>query len=606
MATQLENRINRNEKSSMERFVRRHLRIKQEILRSSRRMTVLFALLMMIHPAQANESEKSEEQLGLAMHGAPKYNTTHRKVDYISPDAKKGGSVKMAAIGTFDTINPYSIKGKAAQGLNLVYDRLMRRVWDEPFTMYPLIAESYEMPDDRSSITFHINPAARFHDDTPITADDVLFSFNTLKESGRPNMRRVYKLVTTAEKQGENSVHFAFGEGYDRETALILALMPVLSKSYWEGKTFDSTTLDNINLNGPYRIKKIDAGRSITYKRISDYWAKDLLPHVGHYNFDEITYDYYRDDSVAFEAFTSGAQDIRRENDIAKWSKNYNFPAIENGKIIKQELPHSRPEKARGFIFNTRRVPFDDIKTRKALSFLFDRHKINSLLFDNQKRFITSFYPNSEFEGIAFIMPPEHAKTDTRKQMRTASNLLKEAGWNVENGVQMKNGEPLSFELLIQNASDEKLALNFKQSLKRLGIDMSIRVTDSADFLRRLRAYDYDMVLHHWQSSLSPGTEQLLYWGCEAAKQEGRFNYAGICTPEIDALSAAVANTKDRSELVDVMKKLDTKLLEGHYMIPLFYIGKDYVAYNAKIKHPKNTPLYGMVLETWWYNEATP
>jgi len=562
-------------------------------------MTTLLALCLLSTSAFAEEGNK---KFGLAMHGAAKYDAASEHLDYANPDAPNGGKVTMAAIGSFDTINPYSIKGKAAQGLNLVYDRLMRRVWDEPFTMYPLIAESYEMPEDRSSITFNINPAARFHDGTPITANDVLFSFETLKESGRPNMRRVYRLVTTAEKHGDNSVHFAFGEGYDRETALILALMPVLSKSYWEGKTFDSTTLDPITLNGPYRIKNIDAARSITYERVTDYWAKDLMANVGHYNFDEITYEYYRDDSVSFEAFASGNQDIRRENNIAKWSKDYDFPAITEGKAVKQELAHSRPEKARGFIFNTRRAPFDDIKTRKALSLLLDREKINKLLFDNKKNNINSFFPNSEFDTSS--SKETTAPTSQRTQMRQASTLLKEAGWSVENGIQTKNGQALSFEMLIQHAEDEKLALNFKQSLKRLGIDMSIRVTDSADFLRRLRAYDYDMVLHHWQSSLSPGTEQLLYWGCEAAKQEGRFNYAGICTPEIDALSAAVANTKNRVELVNTMQKLDAELLKGNYMIPLFYIGKDYVAYSAKINRPDNTPLYGMVLETWWIDEA--
>jgi ABC-type oligopeptide transport system substrate-binding subunit len=567
-------------------------------------MKFSLSLLILAALFASTSAIAAEKKFGIAMHGAPKYTAEDTHLDYVTPDAPKGGDIKMSALGTFDTINPYSIKGKAAQGLNLVYDRLMRRVWDEPFTMYPLIAESYEMPEDRSSITFHINPKARFHDGTPITADDVIFSFETLKESGRPNMRRVYRLVEHAEKQG-NAVHFKFGEGYDRETALILALMPILSETYWNDKEFDSTTLDTINLNGPYRIKEMDAGRSITYERVSDYWAKDLLPHIGHYNADEITYEYYRDDSVAFEAFASGAQDIRRESDIAKWSQNYDFPAIEDGTIIKQALPHGRPEKTQGFIFNTRRAPFDSPKVREALTLLLDRHKINSLLFGSEKRFITSYFPNSKFEAIAFFAPPELTPVDMRQQMRRATTLLKEAGWSVENGKQTKDGQTLSFELLLQHPKDEKLALNLAQSLKRLGIEMNIRVTDSADFLRRLRAYDYDMVLHHWQSSLSPGTEQVLYWGCEAAKQEGRFNYAGICDPEIDTLAASIANTKTREELVSAMQKLDKKLLEGHYMIPLFYIGQDFVAHSSKIKRPETTPLYGMVLETWWIDNKT-
>ncbi|MGH1397865.1 MAG: extracellular solute-binding protein [Alphaproteobacteria bacterium] len=543
-------------------------------------------------------AESPTPQFGISMHGAPKYAPTNTHLTYTNPNAPKGGNVTIAAIGTFDTINPFSIKGKAAQGLNLIYDRLMARVWDEPFTMYPLIAQSYEMPDDRSAITFHLNPAARFHDSTPITAADVLFSYKTLKESGRPNMRRVYRLVDTT-KIKDNSITFTFDEGHDRETALILAMMPVLSKSYWQDKTFDSTTLDATNANGPYRIKSIDAGRSITYERVKDYWAADFLTNKGHHNFDQITYDYYRDDGVALEAFAAAEQDYRRENDIAKWSQNYDFPAIQNGTIIKKALPHSRPERTRGFIYNTRRAPFDDIRVRESLSLLLDRHKINQLLFNNQKQLINSYFPNSEFEAGTAPTQPRNIRTNMRK----ASALLKDAGYTVTNGKQTKDGAPLTFALLIKNPEDEKIALNFKQSLNRLGITMSIRITDSADFLRRIQGYDYDLVLHHWQSSLSPGTEQTLYWGCEAAEQKGRFNYAGICDPQIDALAAAVANTTTRESLVQTMQKLDAELLKGHYMIPLFHKGEDYIAHNKALKHPKETPLYGTVFETWWMEQ---
>ena len=548
--------------------------------------------------AQQTEQERIKAKpYGLAMHGAAKYNADDTHLDYANPDAPKGGTLKIAAIGSFDTLNPYSIKGKAAQGLNLVYDRLMARVWDEPFTMYPLIAERFEMPEDRSSITFHINPKARFHDGNPITPDDVLFSFETLKNEGRPNMRRVYKLITNASKTGKNGVKFEFSEGYDRETALILALMPVLSKTYWADRTFDSTTLDIPLLNGPYKIKEFDIGRRITFERVENYWAADLLTNVGHHNFDEIIYDYYRDDSVAFEGFTSGDVTMRRENDLRKWMDAYDFQGVKSGKAVKQALPHGRPEKTRGFIFNTRRAPFDDIRTRQALQLLFDRDTLNKVLFKGEKKKINSFFPNSEFESqTSDNTPPVNA----RANMRKAQQLLKDAGWSVENGKQTKNGEAMSFELLLQTPEDEKLALHFQQNLKRLGIDMRIRVADSAGFFRRLTGYDYDMILHHWQSSLSPGTEQLLYWGCEAANQEGRFNYSGICDPEIDELAAAVANTKQRSELVETMRALDTKLLDAHIMVPLFYTGNDKVAFWKPIAHPEKTPLYGMVMETWW------
>ncbi|MCB1721785.1 MAG: ABC transporter substrate-binding protein [Rhodospirillales bacterium] len=537
---------------------------------------------------------------GLSMHGQPKYDANATHLDYANADAPKGGKIKIAAIGTFDTLNPYSIKGKAAMGLNLAYDQLMARVWDEPFTMYPLIAERIEIPEDRSSITVHINPKARFHDGSPITADDVIFSFETLKEQGRPNMRQIYGLVDQVVRRDPLTVYFHFGEGYDRETVMILTLMPVLSKAYWQDRTFDQTTLESPLLNGPYRIKDFDAGRYITYERVPNYWAADLLTNVGHHNFDEITYEYYRDDSVSFEAFASGQTDLRRESDLRKWSDAYDFPAITNGEIIKEALPHNRPEKTRGFIFNTRRPLFDDIRVREALTLLFDRYQLNKTLFNHEKKFITSYFPNSEFEALTFVTAPETVPIDMRAQMRSASKLLKESGWSVENGKQTKNGETLSFEVLLQHPEDEKIALHFQQNLKRLGIEIQIRVADSAGFIRRLQAYDYDIVLHHWQSSLSPGTEQMLYWGCEAAGQQGRFNYAGICDPEIDRLAAQVAQTASRGELVETMRALDAKLLAGHYIIPLFYIGKDFVAYKTTIKRPEITPLYGMVTETWW------
>ncbi len=542
---------------------------------------------------------------GLAMHGDPKYSADATHLEYANTEAPKGGTLKIAATGTFDTLNPFSIKGKSVQGLHLFYDRLMARVWDEPFTLYPLIAKNAEMPADRSSITFTINEEARFHDGTPITVDDVLFSFETLKEAGRPNMRRIYQLVDNVEKLDGNRVKFTFGKGYDRETGMIMAIMPVLSKTYWTGREFDSTTLDIPVSSGPYKIKSFDPGRRIVYKRDRDYWAKDNLTNVGHNNFDEIIYEYFRDNSVAFEGFASSEVTFRREGNLRKWKTAYTFPAIETGDVIKEALPHGRPEKTKGFIFNTRRAPFDDIRVREAIGLLFNRQAVNEILFDNEQKFITSYFPNSEFEAIAFRAPPETAEYDLRAKMREASTLLKEAGWAVENGAQTKNGEPLSFELILQNPEEEKIALHFQQNLKRLGIDMRIRVTDSAGFVRRLNTYDYDMVLHHWQSTLSPGTEQVVYWSCEAAEQEGRFNYPGICDEEIDSLASSVANTVTREELVKTMQKLDAKLLEGHYMVPLFYAGVDHVAYWSPIQRPETTPLYGLVLETWWMDGDT-
>lgn len=578
---------------------------------------VLLSLAISIVPAHAE---------GLAMHGAPKYGAAATHLDYANPDAPKGGTITMDAIGTFDTLNPYSIKGKAAQGLNLVYDRLMARVWDEPFTMYPLIAERVEVPEDRSAITIHINPKARFHDGAPITADDVIFSFETLKTQGRPNMRQIYKLADKAEKRNDLTVYFHFGPGYDRETVMIFAMMPVLSKKYWEGKTFDQTTLDIPVLNGPYKIAEADPGRRIVYERVEDYWAKDLFPNIGHNNFDRVVYDYYRDDTVAFEAFKAHNTDLRREYDAGKWAGAYDLPAVKEGRVIKDALPHGRPERVRAFIFNTRRAPFDDIRVRQAFDLLFDFEWMNQNLFYDQYKRINSFFPNSELAatgmpspeelkilepwkdkltpevfGPAYTPPPQGEKA--RENMRKADQLLKDAGWVVENGKRMKGGKPFKFEILLGAPEDEKIALNFKHALEKMGIEVAIRILDSAAYTGRLNEYDYDMTLYFWLSTLSPGTEQPLYWGCAAAEQPARWNFAGICHPAVDALAGSIASAKTREDLVTRVHALDRILTHGRYMIPLYYAGQDYVAYWPPVKRPDQTPLYGMVLETWWMDQ---
>lgn len=558
----------------------------------------LILFLFLAFPARA------ETLHGLAMHGTPKYGPEADHLDYANPDAPKGGTLTMAGIGTFDTINPYSIKGKAAEGLNLVYDRLMGRVWDEPFTMYPLIAESVEMPEDRSSITFHVNPKARFHDGSPITAEDVIFSFETLRTEGRPNMRRIYQLVTDYKKPDEYTAYFKFGPGADRETPMILAMMPVLSKAFWQYKVFDQTTLDNPVLNGPYKIAEIDPGRRIVYERVKDYWAADLLPNKGLYNFDRIVYDYFRDDTVAFEAFKSGDLNLRREWDAGKWFGAYDFPALKDGRVKAEAIPHGRPEKVRSFIFNTRRPPFDDIRVRKALDLLFDFEWMNRTLFHGEYKRIASYFPNSELADGGYKPPVNDTPDQRRANMRAADKLLKEAGWDVVNGKRMKDGKPFTFEIILSAPEDEKIALGFKRTLEKMGIDVQIRVLDSAAYIGRLNEYDYDMTLYYWLSTLSPGTEQILYWGCEAAKQPARWNFAGICEPEIDALANKIAQSKDRQELVDTVHALDRHLIEGHYMIPLYYAGTDYVAYWPPIRRPDVTPLYGMVLETWWMDKA--
>lgn len=534
----------------------------------------------------------------MSMVGTPKYDAASKHLDYANPEAPKGGDLKQAAIGSFDTLNPFSIKGRAAQGLALTTDRLMARVWDEPFTMYPLIAESITVPADRSSITFHLNSKAQFHDGSPITVDDVLFSYKILKAKGRPNMRRIYKLAS-AKKTGERSVQFKFGEGYDRETVMIFALMPVLSKAYWSGKKFDSTTLEAPLGSGPYKIDLADAGKRIIYKRVPDYWAKDLLTNKGHHNFDRIIYDYYRDDTVAFESFKTGDLNLRREWDAGKWNNAYDFPALTDKRAVKENIMHGRAAKVRGFIFNTRRAPFDDIRVRKALNLFFDFHWMNKNLFYGQYSEITSFFPNT---NLSRLLPEIVAEINPRKRMRAGDKLLKEAGWIVKDGkrVNEKTGEAMSFEILLDNPKDEKIALSLTRSLKKMGITANVRVLDSAAYRGRMNEYDFDMTLYYWHSTLSPGTEQYLYWSCESAETPSRWNYAGICDPEIDALAKSIPTATTRNNLIEKTRALDDKLWDGQYMIPLYYNRRDYVSYWNPLKHHETTPLYGMVVETWW------
>lgn len=578
-------------------------------------------------------AEAPQKFSGLAMHGTPKLDASFTHLGYANPAAPKGGTLRLSAIGSFDTVNPFSLKGKSAQGLNYVYDRLMGRSWDEPFTLYPLIAERAEMPDDRSSLTIYVNPKARFQDDTPITADDVIFTFNTLKEKGRPNMRQVYKLVNKVEKIGTYGVKFSFSDGHDRETPMILAMMPIISKAYWSKRDFDKTTLTPPVSTGPYKIAFVDPGRRIVYERNPNYWAKDLPVNKGLYNFDRISFDYFRDETVAFEAFKSGNIDVRIELDPGRWTTGYDFPDLKNGAARKEPIAHGRVERLWGFVFNLRRAPFDDLRVRKALSLMIDYDWINQNIFHSQYKPTTSFYPNSalaasglpsaaelallepfradlppEVFGAAWQPPKSGSPAANRASQKQADQLLKEAGWIIRDGkrVNAKTGAPLRFEILLNMVEDEKVALALKRALARLGIEVTLRTLDTAAFRDRLNSFDYDMTLFFWQNSLSPGTEQLIYWGCESAKLEGRFNYSGICTPATDALARAIPNVRTREELLAQTRALDRVLTHSHIMIPLFYSGQDLIGARAGFARPATTSLYGNVMENWWFNPQNP
>ncbi|UEM21247.1 extracellular solute-binding protein [Skermanella mucosa] len=570
----------------------------------------------------------------IAMHGDPRYPAGFDHFDYADPAAPKGGVFRNAAGGTFDTLNPFIVRGRAALGLGYVTESLMQRSWDEPFSLYGLIAESVTVPEDRSWVEFTLNPSARWHDGVPITPADVLFSWRTLRDHGRPNHRSYYARVSHAARTGERSVRFTFAQGtgdIDREMALIMGLMPILPEHYWKDREFDRTTLEPPLGSGPYRVARFEPGRSIAYERVPDYWGRDLGVNRGQYNFDEIRYDYYRDDSVALEAFKAGAYDFRRETDPAKWATGYDFPAARDGRVTLERLPHGRPEPMRGLIFNTRRPAFADPKVREALGYALDFDWINRTLFHGAYRRTASYYPNSELAAAGPPGPAELAVMEPlrrhlpaeafgpaytppatdgsgpaglRANLRRGQELLAEAGWTVRDGRLVDaGGAPLEFEILLVSPGDEKVALEYARALRRIGVSARVRTVDSAQYQARLESFDFDMTLNRWTSTLSPGNEQLFYWGSDAAGQEGSRNYAGIRSPAVDALARGLGTARDRADLVARVRALDRALTWGHYAVPLYHLPDDRVAYWSRLRRPAVTPVYGMVIDAWWIGE---
>ncbi|HEY1095939.1 MAG TPA: extracellular solute-binding protein, partial [Alphaproteobacteria bacterium] len=483
-------------------------------------------------------------QHALAMQGEPKYGPAFKHVDYVNPDAPKGGTLRRADIGTFDNLNNFLIFGKAPTGMELTYDTLMQRAWNEPFTLYGLVAQSIRVAPDRSWIIFYLNPKARFHDGQPVTAKDVAFTIDALRTNGRPNQRAVFKLIKKVTEIDKRTVRVDFAPGFNRETVMIVAKMPVLPAHYWVSRDFSKTTLKAPVGGGPYKITKVDPGRRIIYERVKDYWAKDLPINVGQYNFDKIIYDYYRDDHIALQAFGSGAYDLRIESSPLIWKRNYNFTAIDNGTIIKKDVATQRPQWARFLIFNLRRPPFDDMRVRQALILAFDFEWINKALFQNAYKRTESLFPNSPLahQGVASpaekqllapylsglpkdVLDAYHApQTDgkgvegLRANLRQAVTLLQEAGWQWKDGRMVDaKGNPFKFEILINDSLDERIALEYSRALRRIGITVSLRTVDTAQYIGRLSDFDFDATFNLWKNSLSPGTEQGVFWGSRAA-----------------------------------------------------------------------------------------
>ena len=586
----------------------------------------LAALVVMIAvvtaPAQSSDH-------AIAMHGTPKYAPGFDHFDYVEPTAPKGGSFVLGRSGSFDSLNPFLIKGVPAAGSDLVFERLLKRSRDEPFTLYGRIAQSVEVPEDRSSVTFTLRPEARFHDGSPITADDVIFSIEALRTQGRPNHRLYYGLVARTEKLGPRKVRLFFGPGSNREMPLIMGLMPILSKDYYATVDFAATTLTPPMGSGPYRVAAVEAGRSIAYRRVADYWGRDLAVNRGQYNFDRIRFDYYRDGVVALEAFKKGLVDLRPEPDPGRWASAYTSPALTDGRMILAEIGHGRPSGLYAFAFNTRRAIFGDRRVRAALAYAFDFEWVNRTLFHGAYRRTAGYFDNSDLAASApasaaertllapfagrlprevlekVYRPPSIADGDARRRLRIALGRLKAAGWTTADGsLRTANRAPAVFEILLIDPRQERLALEFRRRLGRLGIIVSVRTVDTAQYQERLNTYDFDMILYQWDASLSPGNEQAFYWGAQAADEDGTRNYPGVRDAAVDAMIGHIADARDRAGLTAASRALDRLLQWGHYTVPLFHLAQDRIAYWDTFGQPATTPLYGYDLDTWWHDPA--
>ena len=576
-----------------------------------------------------NTSSFAEKTHGIAMHGKPKYEESFTHLDYVNPNAPKGGAVKFGSYGSFDNLNRVAFKGSKAAGLGYVNDTLMRRVWDEAFSLYGLIAEFVEMPEDRSSVTFYLNPKATFHDGSPITRDDVLFSLETFQTKGTPNQKKTYGKVISTELIGNNGIKMVFVNNEDKELPLIVAgFLPIIPKKYYEGIDVTKTFLDIPLGSGPYKIESLDPGRQIKYKRVENYWAKDLPVNKGLYNFDKIIYDYYKDSNVLVEAFKVGEYDFRREYNVKRWLSEYDFKAVDSGKVILKEMNNDRPVGMNGLVMNTRKNIFNNRNVRLALSYAYDHEWINKTIYQNAYVRTDSFFDNSplsssglpsnaelkllnpwrdqipaEIFSETFTPPKTDGSGNARNNLLKAKEILKEEGWIIQNDKLIKDGKEFKFEFLIVSPSDEKIALAYQSNLKKLGITMEVRTVDSSQYQARLLNYDFDMIKRYWGVSLSPGNEQQFYWGSEVGKKDGSRNYPGINSPAVDALIEKLISAKNREELTTAIHALDRVLLWGHYVVPLYHSNKDRIAYWDFFEYPEEIPLYGIVIESWWVNK---
>ncbi|MEM9469579.1 MAG: extracellular solute-binding protein [Pseudomonadota bacterium] len=578
----------------------------------------------------------------VAMHGTPKYGEGFTHFDYANPNAPKGGTLKLSSIGTFDSLNPFIIKGEPASGIailgqSFIYDSLMEQALDEPFSMYGLLAESIEMPESNKWVAFTIREEAKWADGKPVTAHDVVWTFNTLLEKGQPFFKAYYGDVTSVKASSDKRVRFDFKHGENAELPLIISQIPILPKHYWgkEDRDLGITSLEAPLGSGPYEITNVIAGRTIEYTRRDDYWGKDLAINKGRFNFETIQYDYYKDSNVALEAFFSGEYDYRQENVAKLWATAYDAPSVKSGDIIKEEISHNRPQGVQGFFYNVRKPIFQDIQVRKALAYAFDFEWSNKqFAFDAYTR-TDSFFENSELaaaEGAPtgrvleileqyrdklpeeifttrYQPPKSDGSGKNRMNLRTASQILEAAGYKLgEDGIRVheRSGQRLSFEIVDANPLFERWVLPFIANLKKIGVEASFRILDPAQYQNRMDEFDFDMTVSSIGQSSSPGNEQRDYWSSAKADIPGSRNYIGIKNPVIDAVIEDLIKAQSREELVSYTRALDRILLNEHYIIPHWHIDHFRVAYSNKLTKPeKLSGLTPAVTDTWWVkNEA--
>ena len=567
----------------------------------------------------------------LTLYSDPKYPADFTHFDYVNPDAPKAGQIRLAAIGTYDNLNPFILKGVAAAGSLLLYNRLCTKSKDEPFTEYGQLAQSMQMPSDRSWVIFELHPEARWHDGVPVSAADVIFSFKTLTTQGIPFFRTFYADVDTVFALDERRVKFQFKEGTNREMPLIVGQLRILPAHYWQDRDFGATTLEPPLGSGPYKIADFEPGRSITYERVEEYWGRDIPVHKGRHNFDVIRYEYYRDRNVAIEAFKAGEYDYRSLGNSKEWATDYEgFTPIAEGRMVKEAIPHQLIRGMSGFAFNTRRKKFKDRRVRRAMAYAYDFEWTNKQLFYGLFDRSRSYWGNAalgsaglpvgreleileEYRGripeevftAEYIPPTTDGSGQNRTNLRSAKKLLAEAGWSVVDGAltHAETGEVMHFEFLLGSSTHERVLGPVVQNLERLGIAATVRTVDAAQYQHRVKDFDYDIISAYWRQTLSPGNEQRNFWSSKASQSHGSRNYAGISDPVVDELIERQIAAPNRETQVTITRALDRVLLWGHYVIPGSHSSAYRMAYWNKFSHLPKPARNGLGFpDTWWWD----